>query len=218
MRSIFGFFAAFAVLGAVAYYLRRRDDGRFNAASAALADEQARFWTRRLHADELLRAGDAAGAARQRELCAAQLVAVRSQVGALRSAFPEQSAEAVLFASYCDAGVREMARSLETDTVSGFDAAQLRTRLARGADAFRAPVDTTAARAGSLPAAAHLVLGALAGGVLGAGAAFWRRRWDASLLDTLPWFFLAGAVLGGVLAAIGRDRFWEKLQEWWSWA
>lgn len=214
--TVFGFFALFIVGGAVFLYLRRREDQRFNAASRRIAEAQAAFWRRRLEADALQRAGRDDEAARHRERCGRELAPLRAQVAALRTGYPRQSEEATLFASYYDAGVREMAESLAAARVSDFDAAQLRERLRRGPDAFRPPVEVAKVEVGEPGLVLHLVFSMLAGAVLGVGAAFYRRRWDTALLESLPWFALAGAVLGGLLAAFGRDTFWRALGDWWA--
>lgn len=214
--TVFGFFAAFIVAGAVLFYLRRKDDRRFNAASRAIAEAQAAFWRRRMEADAFQRAGRDDDAAHHRARCGRALAPLRAQVAALRTGYPRQSEEAALFASYYDAGLREMAESLSAARVSDFDAAQLHEKLRRGPDAFRPPVEVAKLQVGEPGLVLHLVFGMLAGAVLGAGAAFYRRRWDAGLLETLPWFALAGAVLGGLLAALARDTFWRALGDWWT--
>ena len=215
--SIFSFFAVFAVLGSALFYLRRRADQRFNAALLRIAEEQIRFWRRRLHADALSREGEADQAARHRESCAEHIAALRTQVAALRTGYPRQSEQAGLIASYFDTGLREMTASLSAERLSDFDTAQVRERIRAGTGAFRPPIEVAAVQVGQPGLVIHVVFGAVAGAVLGASTAFYRWRWDASLFEVMPYFALVGALLGGTLAAFGRDTFWEKLHEWWLW-
>ncbi|HEV2147761.1 MAG TPA: hypothetical protein VGR37_10195 [Longimicrobiaceae bacterium] len=194
-------------------WMEKRHSGEFHQQLIRLHEERARFWRKRLQADDPALEPDAAR--RLQAECGQHFGRVRATLDALRSRSRELAADSWAVGPECDRELAEMQAALAG---SAWDRAAALQRIGH---ASREVAALRPERDGSAPVGAFLLHGAF-GAALGALAGFaipYRFTHGFYLEDSaspLVAWTVGGALTGFLLGGLGREWVWQRVlpDEW----